>query len=201
MTIDLRGRGPAFLDFWRERHLCSLTTVRPDGTAHVVPVGVTLEPEAGIARVITFRASRKVALVSGRVAGDAASVPTSVASTAPEVGVGELAPNARTPFVEVEVSAPAPFPGQAAAGVDGSARPVGSVGEPGGVGSRRGVPVAVCQVDGGRWSTLEGLAVVRTEPEVIADAVRRYAERYRLPKANPERVVLEIEITRVLGSV
>ena len=24
--------------FWRERHLCTLTTIRPDGTPHVVPV-------------------------------------------------------------------------------------------------------------------------------------------------------------------
>jgi hypothetical protein len=63
-----------------------------------------------------------------------------------------------------------------------------------------GAAVAVCQVDGRRWSTLEGRAVVRDEPDQVADAVRRYAERYRQPRVNPERVVLEITITKVLGN-
>jgi hypothetical protein len=56
-------------------------------------------------------------------------------------------------------------------------------------------------VDGRRWSTLEGRAVVREEPAAVADAERRYAERYRTPRPNPERVVIEIAISRVLGSV
>ncbi|MFI6706865.1 pyridoxamine 5'-phosphate oxidase family protein [Nonomuraea sp. NPDC050478] len=64
-----------------------------------------------------------------------------------------------------------------------------------------GALVALCQVDGRRWSTLEGRAVVRTEPERVADAERRYAARYKPPRPNPSRVVLEIEITRVLGNV
>ncbi|MEV0780869.1 pyridoxamine 5'-phosphate oxidase family protein, partial [Streptomyces sp. NPDC050428] len=35
-------REPAeYLAFWHERHLSTLTTLRPDGTPHVVPVGVT----------------------------------------------------------------------------------------------------------------------------------------------------------------
>ncbi|MER6982145.1 nitrilase, partial [Streptomyces carpinensis] len=51
-----------------------------------------------------------------------------------------------------------------------------------------------------RWATLEGRAFVRTEPERIAEAVRRYAERYdRTPGPNPSRVVIEIELTRALG--
>lgn len=62
----------------------------------------------------------------------------------------------------------------------------------------RGV-AAVSQVDGRRWSTLEGDAVVRTEPAAVADAERRYALRYRPPRPNPERVVLEIAVRRVLG--
>jgi hypothetical protein len=33
-----------------------------------------------------------------------------------------------------------------------------------------------------------------------ADAVRRYAERYRQPRVNPARVVFEVAITRLLGS-
>ncbi|MGC9667878.1 TIGR03618 family F420-dependent PPOX class oxidoreductase [Planosporangium sp. 12N6] len=119
--------------FWRERHLCTLTTLRADGTPHVVPVGGTLDADTGTARVITSRGSRKAAHVAA--AGPA------------------------------------------------------------------GAPVALCQVDGRRWATLEGRAVVRDEPAAVADAERRYAERYRTPRPNPERVVIEVRITRVLGSV
>ncbi|MBX7552946.1 PPOX class F420-dependent oxidoreductase [Streptomyces sp. NPDC004232] len=121
-----------YLTFWRERHLCTLTTLRPDGSPHVVPVGVTYDAEAGLARIITNGTSAKVRHV--RAAGTA------------------------------------------------------------------GARVAVCQVDGRRWATLEGRARVRTEPERVAEAVRRYAERYeRTPGPNPARVVIEIEIERALG--
>ncbi|MEZ0073532.1 pyridoxamine 5'-phosphate oxidase family protein [Planotetraspora sp. GP83] len=128
----MAGLGEGFAAFWRERHLCTLTTVRPDGTPHVVPVGVTLDLRTGIARVITSRGSHKARLVAG-------------------------------------------------AGPEGAA-------------------VAVCQVDGRRWSTLEGRAVIRDEPEEVADAERGYAERYRPPRPNPQRVVIEIRVTRVLGN-
>src|SRR5262245_13383293 len=47
------------LAFWRERHLCTLTTSRADGTPHVVPTGATLDAEAGILRVITSGSSVK----------------------------------------------------------------------------------------------------------------------------------------------
>ena len=60
--------------------------------------------------------------------------------------------------------------------------------------------VAVCQVDGRRWLTLEGTAVVRSDPAAVADAVARYAQRYRQPRENPARVVLEISVDRVLGN-
>ena len=33
----------------------------------------------------------------------------------------------------------------------------------------------------------------------VADAERRYAERYRVPRENPSRVVLEITVERALG--
>lgn len=121
-----------YLTFWQERHLCTLTTLRPDGTPHVVPVGVTYDPEAGLARVITNKSSAKVGHVL-------------------------------------------------AAGPNGAT-------------------VAVCQVDGGRWATLEGRARVSAEPERVAEAVRRYAVRYgRTPAPNPHRVVIEIELTRAMG--
>ncbi|MEV7013757.1 TIGR03618 family F420-dependent PPOX class oxidoreductase [Streptosporangium sp. NPDC051022] len=129
----LKDRGDGFQAFWREYHLCTLTTLRADGTPHVIPVGVTLDAEAGIARVITSGGSHKVRHVLA--AGD------------------------------------------------------------------EGATVAVCQVDGGRWSTLEGRAVIRRDPESVAEAVRRYTERYRQPRENPARVVIEIRVTRVLGNV
>jgi PPOX class probable F420-dependent enzyme len=126
MSIE---RGAEFAEFWTERHLCTLSTVRPDGTPHVVPVGVTLDLEAGVARIITDGGSWKVKHV------------------------------------------------------------------------RRAGYAAVCQVDGGRWSTLEGPAVVRDEPEAVEEAVRRYAVRYRQPRVNPTRVVIEIQVRRVTGTL
>jgi len=125
--VDLRS--PGLQEFWRERHLCTLTTLRNDGSPHVVPVGATLDVEAGLVRVIASRTSAKVRHV--------------------------LAGNAQ---------------------------------------------VAICQVDGRRWSTVEGKAVVRDDPASVAEAERRYAERYRQPRPNPARVVIEVTITKVLGS-
>ena len=65
----------------------------------------------------------------------------------------------------------------------------------------RGGRAAVCQVDGRRWLTLEGTATVRTGPQQVRDAEDRYAGRYRQPRENPQRVVVEIAVDRVLGSV
>jgi len=129
----LTNKGADFGEFWAERHLCTLTTLRADGTPHVVPVGVTLDVGTGVARVITSGGSHKVRHI---------------------VAAGSA-----------------------------------------------GAPAAVCQVDGRRWSTLEGLAVVRRDAESVADAERRYAERYRQPRPNPQRVVIEIQVTRALGTV
>ncbi|WFE38162.1 TIGR03618 family F420-dependent PPOX class oxidoreductase [Micromonospora sp. WMMD998] len=119
--------------FFADRHLATLTTLRADGTPHVVPVGVTFDPDARLARVITSGGSAKARHVAA--AGPA------------------------------------------------------------------GTPVAVCQVDGRWWLTVEGRAVVRRDPESVAEAERRYAERYRIPRPNPERVVLEITVSRLLGSL
>src|SRR3954452_10004488 len=63
-----------------------------------------------------------------------------------------------------------------------------------------GRPVAaLCQVDRARWLTLTGPVHVERHPDAVADAVRRYAERYRQPRENPLRVVLVIEVARILG--
>jgi F420H(2)-dependent biliverdin reductase len=121
--------GPATIDFLTERHLATLTTLRPDGSPHVVPVGVTYDPATATARVITSGTSAKARHVR-----------------------------------------------------DGQAR------------------VAVCQVDGARWLTLEGTAVVKDDAASVADAVERYARRYRTPRVNPARVVVEISVDRVLGN-
>jgi PPOX class probable F420-dependent enzyme len=122
---------PEFVAFWTERRLATLTTIRPDGTLHVVPVGVTVDADTATARVISSRGSRKVRNVA-------------------------VAPGAAL--------------------------------------------VALCQVDGRRWSTLEGQAVIRDDAESVADAERRYAQRYRQPRSNPQRVVIEIALTGVLGN-
>ena len=69
------ARGPADLDpadlvFLAERHLATLTTLRPDGSPHVVAVGFSYDPADEVARVITFADSRKArhATIGGRAA-------------------------------------------------------------------------------------------------------------------------------------
>lgn len=62
------------------------------------------------------------------------------------------------------------------------------------------VAAALCQVDGGRWLTLEGTARTVDDPVAVAEAVARYAERYRTPRDNPLRVAIEVRVTRVIGS-
>ena len=65
--------------------------------------------------------------------------------------------------------------------------------------ARPGAVAALCQVDGRRWLTLSGPVHVERNPEAVADAERRYAQRYRQPRDNPLRVVLVMEVDRILG--
>jgi F420H(2)-dependent biliverdin reductase len=58
---------------------------------------------------------------------------------------------------------------------------------------------AVCQVDGGRWLSLEGPVRVVSDPEGVRIGVERYAARYRPPKQRDDRVVIEIAVERILG--
>lgn len=52
---------PALAAFLAERHLASLTTLRADGSPHVVPVGFSFDAASGEVRVITFDECQKVA--------------------------------------------------------------------------------------------------------------------------------------------
>lgn len=118
----------AGLVFVRERHLATLSSIRGDGSPHVVPVGFTWDPEQALLRITT-----SVTSVKARIA-------------------------------------------------------------------RSGRRVAVCQLEGPRWLTMEGPARLSEDPDRIAEAVRRYAERYQPPRENPRRVVIEVAVDRVLGS-
>ncbi len=55
---------PALAAFWSVRLLCSLTTLRADGTPHVVPVGATLDVPGRLVRVITSGDSVKARQVA-----------------------------------------------------------------------------------------------------------------------------------------
>ena len=57
--IDPADPGDAVLAFLAERHLASLTTMRADGSPHVVPVGFSYSPAERLVRVITFARSTK----------------------------------------------------------------------------------------------------------------------------------------------
>jgi PPOX class probable F420-dependent enzyme len=117
------------LDFVTQRHLATLTTLRANGTPHVVPVGFTWDPDSLVARVITSGSSQKA------------------------------------------------------------------------VNASRGGRAVICQVDGRHWLSFEGGARVLDDPAAVADAVQRYAVRYRKPRVNPTRVVIEVNVDRVLGTL
>lgn len=59
MALDPAALPPEVLTFLTERHLATLTTLRPDGSPHVVAVAFTWDDDGGVARVITGRESRK----------------------------------------------------------------------------------------------------------------------------------------------
>ncbi|MFC9789601.1 pyridoxamine 5'-phosphate oxidase family protein [Rhodococcus sp. NPDC127528] len=115
------------LAFLADRHLASLTTLRRDGTPHVVAVGFTWDADRQLARVITNGGSQKA------------------------------------------------------------------------LNAARGGYAALTQIDGPRWLTLEGPARVSDDPDEVAEAVARYARRYRQPRENPTRVVIEVSVRRALG--
>jgi len=117
------------LEFVRARHLATFTTLRPDGSPHVVPVAFTWDADRGIARITTRRGSVKARNLEA------------------------------------------------------------------------GGRAALCQVEGFRWLTFEGTATPSEDDDEIAAAVAAYASRYRELEPNPERIVVLLEVERVMGSV
>ncbi|MFZ8758315.1 PPOX class F420-dependent oxidoreductase [Microbacterium sp. HMH0099] len=83
---------------------------------------------------------------------------------------------------------------------DGVVRVIGSRGTQKFLNAERSGRASICSVDGGRWISFEGTATVTDDPDAVAHAVELYAARYRQPRVNPERVVLEMRVERVLGS-
>lgn len=59
MSFQSSDLSESQLEFIRENHLATLTTLRPDGSPHVVPVGFTFDADNNIVRVITFAKSMK----------------------------------------------------------------------------------------------------------------------------------------------
>ena len=58
---------------------------------------------------------------------------------------------------------------------------------------------AVCQIDGGRWLSLEGTALVIADPVRCLEGTQRYAQRYRMPQERSDRTVIEISVDKILG--
>ncbi|MEI7548439.1 MAG: pyridoxamine 5'-phosphate oxidase family protein, partial [Actinomycetota bacterium] len=63
---------------------------------------------------------------------------------------------------------------------------------------RRTPWASVTQIDGGRWVTFEGPARVLDDPAEVAAAVVAYGRRYRQPRERDDRVVIEIEVQRMM---
>jgi PPOX class probable F420-dependent enzyme len=64
----------------------------------------------------------------------------------------------------------------------------------------RGLLATVAQVDGARWISLSGPAVVERDAESVERAVELYSRRYRTPGVNPKRVVIRIDVDTILAS-
>ncbi len=58
----------------------------------------------------------------------------------------------------------------------------------------------VAQVAGAQWLSFAGRARIVRDADAVAHAVALYAARYRQPRPNPTRVVIELTPERILGS-
>ena len=61
MALDPDDLPASALEFLAERHLATVTTLRADGSPHVVPVGFTYEAATRTVRIITSATTRKAA--------------------------------------------------------------------------------------------------------------------------------------------
>ena len=129
MSMNPLNLSQEVLSFLDERHLASLTLLRPDGSPHVTAVGFTWDHDSQLVRVITWAGSMKSRIL-------------------------EQTPNSRA---------------------------------------------VVCQIDGGRWLSLEGTAVVSSDEARCKEGTERYANRYRIPQDRQDRTVIEISVDRILG--
>ena len=129
MSMNPLNLSQEVLSFLDERHLASLTLLRPDGSPHVTAVGFTWDHDSQLVRVITWAGSMKSRIL-------------------------EQKPNSRA---------------------------------------------VVCQIDGGRWLSLEGTAVVSSDEARCKEGTERYANRYRIPQDRQDRTVIEISVDRILG--
>ena len=129
MSMNPLNLSQEVLSFLDERHLASLTLLRPDGSPHVTAVGFTWDQDSQLVRVITWAGSMKSRVL-------------------------EQTPNSRA---------------------------------------------VVCQIDGGRWLSLEGTAVVSSDEARCKEGTERYANRYRIPQDRQDRTVIEISVDQILG--
>ena len=129
MSLNPLNLSEEVRSFLGERHLASLTLLRPDGSPHVTAVGFTWDQANQLVRVITWAGSMKSRILA-------------------------QSPNTRA---------------------------------------------VVCQIDGGRWLSLEGTAVLTDDEDRCREGTERYAERYREPRERPDRTVIEISVDRILG--
>lgn len=60
MALDPNDLDDDVRAFLRDRHLATLTTLRSDGSPHVVPVGFGYDPTEQVVRIISFAGSQKV---------------------------------------------------------------------------------------------------------------------------------------------
>ena len=129
MSMNPLNLSQEVLSFLDERHLASLTLLRPAGSPHVTAVGFTWDHDSQLVRVITWAGSMKSRVL-------------------------EQTPNSRA---------------------------------------------VVCQIDGGRWLSLEGTAVVSSDEARCKEGTERYANRYRIPQDRQDRTVIEISVDQILG--
>lgn len=68
--VDWSALPPALVEFWTERHLCTLSSLDKDGAPHAVPVGAVLDHAEQCAWIITDGGSQKAANLrrDGRIA-------------------------------------------------------------------------------------------------------------------------------------